>query len=53
MTRTHVQAVAALAEEVIRFGDFSLLPAQRVLLEGKAQICLGSRAFDILVLLIQ
>src|SRR5258706_154609 len=39
--------------EAIRFGSFCLLPTQRVLLENAAPIRLGSRALDILVLLVE
>jgi len=53
MTTTLDDAAAALAEEVVRFGPFTLRPAQRVLMEGDTRIPLGSRAFDILVLLIK
>jgi DNA-binding winged helix-turn-helix (wHTH) protein len=45
--------VADAAAEVVRFGPFTLRPAQRVLMEGDAQIHLGSRAFDILLLLLE
>ena len=41
------------AEEVLRFGPFTLRPAQRVLAEGASRIPLGSRAFDILLLLLE
>ena len=37
----------------ISFGPFSLLAEQRLLLEGDRQVRLGSRAFDILVVLIE
>ncbi|WP_425258824.1 ATP-binding protein [Rubrivivax sp. RP6-9] len=36
----------------LRFGPFTLLPAQRVLLEAGQPLRLGSRAFDLLVLLV-
>jgi DNA-binding winged helix-turn-helix (wHTH) protein len=39
--------------EVFTFGDYCLIPARRLLLAGKDQIALGSRAFDILVLLVK
>jgi DNA-binding winged helix-turn-helix (wHTH) protein len=45
--------VADAAEEVIRFGPFTLRPSQRVLTEGDDRIHLGSRAFDILLLLLE
>jgi DNA-binding winged helix-turn-helix (wHTH) protein len=37
----------------ISFGPFSLLIEQRLLLEGDRQVRLGSRAFEILVFLIE
>lgn len=37
----------------ISFDRFSLLPEQRLLLEDERQVRLGSRAFDILVLLVE
>ncbi len=46
-------AVGDAGEEVLRFGPFTLRPAQRVLAEGEARIHLGSRAFDILLLLLE
>lgn len=36
-----------------RFASFTLLPSQRVLLHGEQALRLGSRAFDLLVLLVQ
>ncbi len=50
MTTTPDETVAALADEVVRFGPFTLQPAQRVLMEGDTRVHLGSRAFDILLL---
>jgi DNA-binding winged helix-turn-helix (wHTH) protein len=44
-------AASAVIDEVVRFGPFVLQPVQRVLKEGDTRIHLGSRAFDILVLL--
>ncbi len=41
------------AEDVLRFGPFTLRPVQRVLDERGARIPLGSRAFDILLLLLE
>ena len=38
---------------VISFGPFRLLPYQRMLLEGDRPIRLGSRAFDILTILVE
>lgn len=40
-------------EETFAFGSFRLIPAQRILLEGGEPLRLGSRAFDILVALIE
>src|SRR5882724_11090095 len=37
----------------ISFGPFRLLAAQRLLLEGDKQVRLGSRAFDILTVLVE
>lgn len=37
----------------LRFGSFTLMPAQRVLLDGDRPLRLGSRAFDLLVLLVE
>jgi DNA-binding response OmpR family regulator len=45
------ETVADAAEAVVRFGPFTLRPAQRVLMEGDTPVHLGSRAFDILLLL--
>jgi DNA-binding winged helix-turn-helix (wHTH) protein len=42
----------ASAERAILFGPFSLLPAQRLLLEGDKPVRLGSRALDILIALV-
>lgn len=39
-------------EGVIRFGSFELMPSRRLLLEAGAPVALGSRAFDLLLLLI-
>lgn len=38
---------------IIRFGAFSLFPVERILLEGDTPVRLGSRALDILILLIE
>ncbi|HEX6704111.1 MAG TPA: winged helix-turn-helix domain-containing protein [Albitalea sp.] len=46
-------AMIDAAEEVVLFGPFTLRPAQRELLQGDTPIHLGSRAFDILLLLIE
>ena len=40
-------------EEAFVFGAFRLLPAQRILLEDGKPVSLGSRAFDILVALVE
>ena len=53
MTTHDEKTVPTMAEEVVQFGPFSLQPAQRVFMEGDTRINLGSRAFDILVLLIE
>ena len=39
--------------EVFRFGPYRLLPSNRALLLGERQLELGSRAFDILVMLVR
>jgi DNA-binding winged helix-turn-helix (wHTH) protein len=38
---------------VFSFGPFQLFPSQRLLLQGNRQVQLGSRAFDILTVLVQ
>src|SRR6266478_5926304 len=40
-------------EETFAFGSFRLIPAQRMLLEDGKPLRLGSRAFDILVSLVE
>ena len=40
-------------EETFAFGSFRLIPAQRILLEDGKPLHLGSRALDILVMLVQ
>ncbi len=40
------------ADEMLCFGPFTLQPVQRVLMEGAIRVPLGSRAFDILLLLL-
>jgi len=47
------EAAPDAADEVLRFGPFTLRPAQRVLAEGASRIPLGSRALDILLLLLE
>jgi predicted ATPase/DNA-binding winged helix-turn-helix (wHTH) protein len=49
---TLVETPTDTADELVRFGPFTLHPRQRVLMEGTARVHLGSRAFDILVLLL-
>lgn len=44
---------ASPTHEVIRFGDFALSPASRVLQEGSRTVRLGSRALEILILLLE
>jgi DNA-binding winged helix-turn-helix (wHTH) protein len=41
------------AASAMSFGPFHLLPGQRLLLEGDRPVQLGSRAFDILVTLVE
>jgi predicted ATPase/DNA-binding winged helix-turn-helix (wHTH) protein len=48
-----VDLAAAPGERAISFGPFRLLPAQRLLLEGDKPVRLGSRAFDILIALVE
>jgi len=38
---------------VFSFGPFQLFPSQRLLLEGNSRVQLGSRAFDILTILVE
>src|SRR5690349_2727979 len=40
-------------EESFAFGSFRLIPAQRVVLDGDTPMRLGSRAFDILLALVE
>lgn len=42
-----------MGERAVSFGPFRLLPAQRLLLDGDRPVRLGSRAFDILIALIE
>ena len=44
---------ASPAEPAIAFGPFRLFPTRRLLLEGETPVRLGSRAFDILVVLVE
>jgi DNA-binding winged helix-turn-helix (wHTH) protein len=41
------------ATTIISFGPFHILPGQRLLLEGDQPLRLGSREFDILVVLVE
>ncbi|MGA0610819.1 ATP-binding protein [Caldimonas sp. KR1-144] len=41
------------ADQVLSFGPFRLMPGQRLLIEGERPLRLGSRAFDILVTLVE
>ena len=43
----------AVAEHTIMFGPFRLLTNQRLLVEGDKPVRLGSRAFDILIALVE
>src|SRR6266700_773548 len=49
---TDSQATAS-GGTAISFGPFRLLPTQRLLLEGDTPVRLGSRAFDVLVALVE
>lgn len=42
-----------MSEAALKFGPFCLLPRKRVLLEGGVPVRLGSRAFDLLVTLVE
>jgi len=44
---------ADAGEEVFRFGPFALCPGRRLLAQGDTPVLLGSRAFDILLLLLE
>lgn len=48
-----VAALAPLAADSVRFADFELRPAQRLLLRGGLPQKLGGRAFDLLLALLQ
>jgi DNA-binding winged helix-turn-helix (wHTH) protein len=48
-----VDPVAASTESSVSFGSFQLFPGRRLLLDGKTQVRLGSRALEILVALIE
>jgi predicted ATPase/DNA-binding winged helix-turn-helix (wHTH) protein len=51
--REHKLGGSAVGEPVILFGPYRLLAAQRLLLEGDKPVRLGSRAFDILIALVE
>jgi hypothetical protein len=42
-----------LVEHEISFGRFRLLPARRLLLEGDKPVCIGGRALDLLIALVE
>jgi DNA-binding winged helix-turn-helix (wHTH) protein len=44
---------ARTPDQAARFGPFLVIPAQRLLLEGGQEVRIGSRAFDLLVILIR
>src|SRR5258708_19543541 len=48
-----LQTSSQHAQEVISFGPFRLYPSERVLKKGNQPVKLGSRAFDILLVLVQ
>ena len=48
-----VDRTAAAGECAISFGPFRLFPAKRLLLQGDTPVRLGSRAFDILIALVE
>src|SRR5258708_18855775 len=48
-----LQTSSQHAQEVISFGPFRLYPSERVLKKGDKPVKLGSRAFDILLVLVQ
>src|SRR6202161_3025278 len=53
MTSTSSKSIDGSATRVISFGPFSLLPDQRQLLEVDKLLNIGSRAFDILLALVE
>src|SRR3984957_15400993 len=53
MPVTTEPSATAGGEHTFAFGPFRLLAAQRLLLEGDAPVRLGSRAFDILAILVE
>jgi DNA-binding winged helix-turn-helix (wHTH) protein len=44
---------SGVSAEEVRFRDYRLLPSSRILLKGRAPVAIGSRAFDILNVLLQ
>ena len=50
--RPEAPPASAAAQSTLRFGPFRILRSQRVLLEGDRQVRLSSRAFDVLLALI-
>ena len=42
-----------MADETYVFGSFQLVPAQRLLLNGRRPLRLGSRALEILITLVE
>jgi predicted ATPase/DNA-binding winged helix-turn-helix (wHTH) protein len=53
MPATTEPSATAGGEHTFAFGPFRLLPAQRLLLEGDTPVRLGSRAFEILAVLVE
>jgi len=53
LARQIERAPVSIAELAYSFGPFQVLPNQRLLLEGERSVRLGSRAFDILIALIE
>jgi DNA-binding winged helix-turn-helix (wHTH) protein len=53
LSKIEAESVVVSATTMISFGPFHVLPCQRLLLEGDQPLRLGSRAFDILVVLIE
>jgi DNA-binding winged helix-turn-helix (wHTH) protein len=50
--RPEAQPAAAPNQSTLRFGPFRILRSQRILLEGERQVRLSSRAFEVLLVLI-
>lgn len=51
--KAHLDRAAASAERMISFGPFRLLPERRLLLKVDKPVCLGSRALDSLMALVE